>query len=177
MIASLVALGPAYGQAGDIMVIVNVSVKAVGITPAELRSVFLAEKHKLADGWRADPVLARGGPAHEILLQRYLGKTDDSLQTYYRTLVFTGTGAMPKALGSDAEILSYVARTRDAIGYISSDSASNGVNVLTILKAGSGGQRKLLTRVEPEYPDTLRRLMIGGTVRLKVTVGPKGSVE
>lgn len=37
--------------------------------------------------------------------------------------------------------------------------------------------RKLITRVEPQYPATLQRLYIGGVVRLEVVVAPNGSVE
>jgi TonB family protein len=38
-------------------------------------------------------------------------------------------------------------------------------------------ERKVLTRVEPEYPETLKRLYIGGVVRLQVVVGAAGNVE
>jgi TonB family protein len=37
--------------------------------------------------------------------------------------------------------------------------------------------RRLVTRVEPEYPETLQRLYIGGIVRLGLTISPKGTVE
>jgi TonB family protein len=37
--------------------------------------------------------------------------------------------------------------------------------------------RKIVMRVEPEYPETLKRLYIGGIVRIKVTVDPSGKVE
>jgi TonB family protein len=37
--------------------------------------------------------------------------------------------------------------------------------------------RKVLTRVEPEYPDALKRLYIGGVVRLEVVVAPNGNVK
>jgi TonB family protein len=37
--------------------------------------------------------------------------------------------------------------------------------------------RKLITRVEPDYPETLQRLYIGGIVRLEVTISAKGHVE
>jgi TonB family protein len=36
--------------------------------------------------------------------------------------------------------------------------------------------RKILSRVNPEYPDTLRMAQIGGLVRLNVTVSPGGTV-
>jgi len=98
-------------------------------------------------------------------------------QNYYRTLVFTGTGAMPKMLTSDTEIVAYVARTKGAIGYVEVNSPTEGVKVLTILQAESKSERKPVVRVEPEYPETLLRLHIGGTVRLALTISPKGTVE
>jgi len=38
-------------------------------------------------------------------------------------------------------------------------------------------QRRVMTRVEPEYPETLKRLYIGGTVRVEVVVDPDGGVD
>ncbi len=84
---------------------------------------------------------------------------------------------MPKFLTSDSEITHYVAKTKGAIGYVSGEFPSEGVKVLTLLQTGANAERALLTRVEPEYPETLQRLLIGGTVRLKVSISPKGSVD
>ena len=39
---------------------------------------------------------------------------------------------MPKALGSDAEVVAYVARTRGAVGYVSSAANTEGVKALAI---------------------------------------------
>ena len=39
------------------------------------------------------------------------------------------------------------------------------------------GDRKLITRLEPEYPPVLRMRQIGGTVKLEITVTSKGTVE
>lgn len=41
----------------------------------------------------------------------------------------------------------------------------------------SGSERKVVTRVEPEYPDTLKRLYIGGVVRVEIVVGSNGNVQ
>jgi TonB family protein len=41
----------------------------------------------------------------------------------------------------------------------------------------SGEERKVLKRVYPEYPDALRRLYIGGVVRVEVQVAPNGTVK
>jgi TonB family protein len=37
--------------------------------------------------------------------------------------------------------------------------------------------RKVITRVEPEYPDALKRLYIGGVVRVEVLVASNGVVK
>lgn len=44
------------------------------------------------------------------------------------------------------------------------------------LRAQDLGHRKIVARVNPEYPDTLRMAQIGGLVRLSVTVSPNGNV-
>jgi TonB family protein len=41
----------------------------------------------------------------------------------------------------------------------------------------NSSDRKLITRVEPEYPEALKRLYIGGVVRLEVLVAPNGTVK
>ena len=176
LFAALVILGSIHAFAADLKIVANPSIRTDSITPAELRSIFLQDQKSL-DGSRVEPVLAKSGAAHDVLLRRYLGKSDDVLRTYYRTLIFTGTGAMPKFLDSDAEIVRYVAKTRGALGYVSIDCPTTGVKVLTILEAGPSPERQLITRVEPDYPQTLEHLLIGGTVRLSVTISPRGNVE
>ena len=66
--------------------------------------------------------------------------SEDDLQSYYQTLLFTGRGSMPKVLGSDAEVVAYVARTQGAIGYVSSAASAEGVKTLAIW--GSQQQRR-----------------------------------
>jgi len=41
----------------------------------------------------------------------------------------------------------------------------------------NGAERKVVTRVEPDYPETLKRLYIGGIVRVEVVVTSAGTVE
>lgn len=165
--------------AGDVKIIANSSVKTDNITAAELRRIYLQEKISLADGTHVRPVLEKDGPVHKAFLQRYVGVTGDDLQTYYRTLLFTGKGAMPKELDSDNDVVSYVARTPGAIGYVDAAASVEGVKTLAVAEPGTSSsmERKLLTRVEPDYPEPLRRLKIGGTVRLRILISEKGRVE
>jgi TonB family protein len=175
--AGMTIFAAANSLAVDVKVIANSSVKADTISASDLKRVYLEEKNSLMDGTHVEPVLGKKGPVHEAFLQEYLGRTDDDLQTYYQTLVFTGRGAMPKVFGSDAEVVAYVARTRGAIGYVSGAASLEGVKTLAIGVLSSNAERKLITRIEPDYPETLKRLNIGGTVRLRVSISAKGNVE
>lgn len=44
-------------------------------------------------------------------------------------------------------------------------------------QSSDSSDRKIITRVEPEYPDALKRLYIGGVVRVEVVVAPNGAVK
>jgi TonB family protein len=174
--ALLISILP-YANATDLRVIANPSVKTDTITAAELKKVFLEENISLSDGSHVEPVLEKGGPVHRTFLHQYLDKTEDDLRNYYQTLVFSGKGSMPKELGSDAEVIAYVAKTRGASGYVSFESSVEGVKTLAVQDGHDSGERKLITRIAPEYPSTLKQMNIGGTVRLQLTVAPKGNVE
>jgi hypothetical protein len=118
--------------AANAKLIANSSVSATSISVDELRSVFLQEKNSLSDGTHVEPVLQKGGAAHDAFVKDFLGKNDSALQTYYRSLVFTGKGSMPKTVNSDADMIAYVAKTKGAIGYVSASASVEGVKVLQV---------------------------------------------
>ena len=104
LVLSLVSAGwlAAALPAAEVKVIANNSVGATAVSREELKGVFLETKNSLSDGSAVEPVLLKGGPAHEAFLKEYVGRMDAALQNYYRSLVFTGKGSMPKALAGDA---------------------------------------------------------------------------
>ena len=124
------AAQPAASGAADFKVVANPSVKASQISVDDLKGVFLATKTSL-DGTDVEPVLEKGGAAHEAFLKD-LGKSDAALSTYYRSLVFTGRGSMPKMFASDAEVIEYVSKTKGAIGYVSAGANAAGTKTLDV---------------------------------------------
>lgn len=127
----LVLLSSIGARAADVKVIANSSVSAASISSGDLQSVFLLDKDTIGGG-HVLPVLSKGGAAHESFIKTYLGKNDSALQAYYRSLVFTGKGSMPKTLSSDAEVVAYVAKTKGAIGYVSGGASTEGVKTLQV---------------------------------------------
>ena len=170
-------VGAIASLAADVKVVANPGVRANSISLVELRAVFLLQRKTLKDGSSVEPVLAKSSLTTSAFMKRYLNRDSEEVHTYYQGLVFTGKGSMPKQLNSDAEIVAYVARTKGAIGYVSADTNTDQVKVLAVTEVATAQQRTLITRIEPEYPETLQRLGIGGSVRLELTISPKGVVE
>jgi TonB family protein len=176
MLAGLMAVAWQRAPRQVFKVIANRAVPADEISPAELRSIFLEQTLRFA-GTSVEPVIEMSGPTSDAFLKEYVGRDVDGLQMYYRTLVFNGRGSMPKTLGSDAEVVAYVTKTKGAIGYVSASSNTDNVKTLAITSGKNRGERVLLTHVDPEYPEILRKMRIGGLVRLRVTISAKGNVE
>jgi ABC-type phosphate transport system substrate-binding protein len=126
------ALGVATASAADLKVIANSSVGATSVSSDELKGVFLATKSSLSDGSHVEPVLLKGGAIHEAFLKDYVGKSDSALETYFRSLVFTGKGSMPKQFATDAEVVAYVEKTKGAIGYVSAATPTANAKVLEV---------------------------------------------
>jgi len=125
-------IGAAIAAAADIKVIANSSVGASSVSADELKGVFLGTKTSLSDGSHVEPVLLKSGAVHETFLKEYVGKTEDALNTYYRSLVFTGKGSMPKAFASDAEVVTFVEKTKGAIGYVSAGASAGSAKTLEV---------------------------------------------
>jgi ABC-type phosphate transport system substrate-binding protein len=130
--AAIAILAVSTLAAADLKVIANPGVATSSVSADELKGIFLATKTSLSDGSHVEPVLEKGGATHEAFVKEYLGKTDAALQTYYRSLVFTGKASMPKMLGADAEVVAYVAKTKGAIGYVSAGASTAGVKTLEV---------------------------------------------
>jgi TonB family protein len=176
-IAALVLVSVATVAGSDIKVIANSSVTTDSISMAELRRIYLLQTRKLKDGSVVEPVLQKRGSLHDAFSRQFLDRDSEEIRTYYHGVVFTGKGSMPREVNSDEEMVSYVARTRGAIGYVSGAANTDSVKVLPVAPESSRGERILLKRVEPEYPKELQHRGIEGTVRLSLTVSARGSVQ
>lgn len=116
----------------NLKVIANPGLRLSEISAQELRSIFLGTTTALKQSGPVQPVLAKHGASLDRFAAEYLGKTGAALETYYRSLVFTGRWSMPVAFSSDAEVVEYVARTRGAIGFVRESTTTDQVITLRV---------------------------------------------
>jgi ABC-type phosphate transport system substrate-binding protein len=124
------ALAPPAAPA-DVQIIANRDIAITELSAGELKDIFLGNKTAIG-GTPVEPVFEEAGGAHQAFLKTYLGKSASALRNHFKTLVFTGKGAQPKAFGSDGEVVRYVARTKGAIGYVSGGADLDGVKKLHV---------------------------------------------
>jgi hypothetical protein len=78
------------------------------------------------------PVLQKQGIVNSGFLDLYVGKSDAAFRASWRSILFSGHGAMPRTLESDAAVVEYVAHTAGAIGYVGKTAPHEGVKTLVV---------------------------------------------
>jgi ABC-type phosphate transport system substrate-binding protein len=117
---------------GQVVVIANSNLAAASVSKAELRDVFTGASSSLKGGAQVTPVLLKQGPVNDDFLDLYVGKSDSAFRASWRSVLFSGQGAMPKTLDSDMAVVEYVAHTTGAIGYIGKTTPHEGVKILAV---------------------------------------------
>lgn len=131
-LATLFGVLAASASNGDIVIVANPGINLTEISHEDLSRIYLMTKTALPGTGKLEPVLEKSGQVHNLFLKTYIGRSDSALMTYYRSLLFTGRGSIPKSFTSDSEILDYVAKTRGAIGYAPSSAVTSAVKILKI---------------------------------------------
>ena len=128
---AIVPLTRSYSQA-QIVIIANSSLKADGVSSADLREVFTGAITSFKDGTRVTPVLLKSGPVNDGFLDLYVGKSDSAFRATWRSLLFSGQGVLPRTVESEAAMVEYVSHTPGAVGYIAKLTPHEGVKILSV---------------------------------------------
>lgn len=141
LLAALFFLAPQSlpAEGPSLVIVANGSASITEIAQDDLREVFLGSKYSLPNGAKVAPVLLKGGPVHDSFVKSYLGKTAEGFRTWWLQIVFTGQGLLPKTFTSEADLVDYVGRTRDAIGYVSRTSIRGNVKSVPVKARQTAG--------------------------------------
>ncbi|ASA58335.1 hypothetical protein BSQ33_20550 [Vibrio gazogenes] len=107
-------LGYAKSQP-SILVIANAASHLPALTHHEVRQIYLGGT--LSRKYQA-VTLTVGNPVRILFNTNVIGLTESRIQSYWAQLLFTGRSHPPIELSSVKELLNYVAKTDNAIGYV-----------------------------------------------------------
>jgi len=123
---------PNVASAGDVVVIANKNLPPSFLTGDEVKDIFLAKKTQWDNGQKINFITLKDCDTHREFLKQYLQKSSSQFERYFRTLVFTGKGSIPKAFDSEEQLVGFVSSTDGAIGYVSRGTNTDSVKVITV---------------------------------------------
>lgn len=103
------------------VIVVSSSNPATSISAADLGAMFEGKKGNWDDGTKVVLVINPDSPSHEAFLRTHVSKTPQQFATAWKKIVFTGKGAAPTSVKSDAELIEAVAKQSGAIAYMSDE--------------------------------------------------------
>lgn len=114
----------------DIYIIANRSVPVDEIRVQEIKEIFLGLNTTWNDKLLIKPMVLSLDPMYSEFLEKYAKKSKSQYKYWWRNMVFTGRGLLPKYRKTEENIIQIVAKTEGAIGFVS--SAINNENVKTL---------------------------------------------
>lgn len=130
----LVILLASLALQAQVAVVVNKSVAATSLDAAQLKDIFTLKTTKWSDGSTIAVFVLKGNDAAQDKFYGYIGENSIGLKKVWMKAQLTGEAKAPKALGSDAEVISKVASTPGAIGFVSAGSVSDAVKVVATIQ-------------------------------------------
>lgn len=114
-------------------IIANPDVPVSSVSQSALRAMFAMKLLQWPDGRPVRVfVLPDDNPLHRTFCKEKLDLYPYQLRQTWDRLVYSGTGQAPTEVDSEADMLSSVARTPGALGYIRKSRLSDAVHILTV---------------------------------------------
>ncbi len=133
---AIIGLGfsvPSVALADDIIVIGNRSVPASQLSPKEIKKIYLGKKKNWSNGLKVIFVMLEKKEIAERFLKNLVKKNPSMYNKYWKKKMFTGSGTPPIVFDKEKNLVEYVAKTKGAVGYVSSKSYSESVKFLSVL--------------------------------------------
>lgn len=123
----------AQGVDRSLRVIVSKENKLASLSTDDLNRIFLGKKTLWETGTRIVPAMPEEeSPAGETFLAGTLKKSVSQFRAYWKRLLFSGGGTVPKVFRSSAQLVDFVARQPGAIAVIEAQAVDDRVRVLEI---------------------------------------------
>ncbi len=116
------------------VVVVNPANSVSRLTAAEVSKIFMKRSDTWRNGQPVQPVDLKASSAVRARFSNLIhGKATGPIVRYWQQQIFSGQGMPPPEKSSEAEILDYVRRNRNAVGYVSTKvDLGEGVKVVRV---------------------------------------------
>lgn len=128
----LVSMTAPAVPAQQALVICNKGVPQDTLSANDIQQIFLGRKTLWPDNRNIHFVVMKEGETHAEFLKDYVTKTPSQYQVFWKKMIFTGQAKAPVTVDTPEEVLTYVANTPGAIGYVPSGLGHDQVKVISV---------------------------------------------
>ena len=136
IIISLIALfllsASVIAADGNVVIIANKSAPVSSINSATVKLIYLGKKNTWSDGSKIVPVALKSGEVHENFLSSHVQKSASQYSSFWKQAIFTGEGTPPRSFATMKELVSYVASTPGAVGYVSKGTSIGNTKLIKV---------------------------------------------
>jgi len=120
-------------------VIVHAGNPVESLDASDISDYLLKKRSKWPDGTSVAPVdLADDSKVREAFSLDVHKRSTDKITLYWQRQIFSGRDVPPPKLATDADVVSYVASHRGAIGYVSANARAAGVKKVEVVHSPEG---------------------------------------
>lgn len=121
-------------EAAEYQVVTHPSLGVDTISKRDLTRIFFKQRTRWSDGTNAKPIdQSMKNDVRALFSEGVLGRSLYEVESYWNAQVFSGKATPPRTAKSDAQVLDFVSSTPGAVGYVTVDANTSGVQVLTVL--------------------------------------------
>ena len=102
------------------------------VSKKNLKKMLLGKAKKWKNGDKVVLATLSGGDTHEKFIKTFAGKTAKQFTNYWRKMVFSGKGKMPKSFDSEEDLAAFVADNKGALGYTTAGAVFDGTRTIEI---------------------------------------------
>ena len=102
------------------------------VSKKNLKKMLLGKAKKWKNGDKVVLATLAGGDTHEKFIKSFAGKTAKQFTNYWRKMVFSGKGKMPKSFDSEEDLAAFVAENKGALGYTTAGVVFDGTRVMEV---------------------------------------------
>ena len=125
----------AQGVDGSLRIVVNKENKLASLSTDDLQRIFLGKKTLWESGTRIVPAMPEEeSTAGTSFLSGTMQKSVSQFRTYWKRLLFSGGGTVPKVFRTNAQLLDFVARQPGGIAVVEASAVDDRVRILEISK-------------------------------------------
>ena len=132
LISAGLALGTGLQAWSAPVVITNPGVSAETINADTIKSVFRGKKVAWGNKTPVIVAILKGGAVHEEFLKSAFNISTSSFSNYWRLTAMSGGASAPTEFTSEEELLTFVATTPGAIGYVDDGKVTAAVHSVAI---------------------------------------------